>query len=141
MKQFFLYIIILFLSFSCFGQEDEPLHFQFTVEDGLPSNRIYDIMQDSKGYLWLGTDNGLVRFNGKEFKEFSTTESTNLEYSYLHELKDGSIWCINFGNQVFKISGDSLLWHDAFKPFVNDKKYFKLHEWKDSVLYLENKDP
>ncbi|MGK0389718.1 MAG: ligand-binding sensor domain-containing protein [Maribacter sp.] len=51
MKQFSLYISILFLSFSYFAQEEESFYFQFTAEDGLPSNRIYDFIQDGKGYL------------------------------------------------------------------------------------------
>lgn len=34
--------------------------FHFTDRDGLPSMEIYDLLQDQKGYLWLGTEAGLV---------------------------------------------------------------------------------
>lgn len=43
---------------------------RWTVEDGLPSNNITDLTMDSRGYLWVGTTNGLCRFNGKEFELF-----------------------------------------------------------------------
>src|SRR4030095_11186484 len=37
------------------------------LRDGLPSNVIWAIVQDPQGYLWLGTDGGLVRFDGARF--------------------------------------------------------------------------
>jgi signal transduction histidine kinase/ligand-binding sensor domain-containing protein len=39
----------------------------FTVEDGLPSNVVNAIVQTRNGFLWIGTDAGLVRFNGRRF--------------------------------------------------------------------------
>jgi two-component sensor histidine kinase len=44
-----------------------------TKEDGLPSNRIYQINTDSKGYLWIASDKGLARYNGKTFETFTTS--------------------------------------------------------------------
>jgi ligand-binding sensor domain-containing protein/serine phosphatase RsbU (regulator of sigma subunit) len=43
----------------------------YTVENGLPSNTIYDIEQDQRGYLWFATQVGAVRFDGKNFKTYS----------------------------------------------------------------------
>src|SRR5258708_19485248 len=40
----------------------------FTVEDGLPSNVVNAILQTRNGFLWIGTDAGLARFNGRHFK-------------------------------------------------------------------------
>ncbi len=42
----------------------------YTTSDGLPDTRVAPIMQDSKGYLWLGTQAGLTRYDGKEFHTF-----------------------------------------------------------------------
>ena len=39
----------------------------FTTRDGLPSNRIHDFIQDKTGYIWLGTSNGLCRYDGYSF--------------------------------------------------------------------------
>jgi len=41
----------------------------WTVDDGLPYNSVSRIVQDGRGYLWLGTDGGLCRFDGRHFKE------------------------------------------------------------------------
>lgn len=52
----------------------------FTVSQGLPSPNIHCITQDSTGYLWLGTDDGLVRYDGYEMVVFShdPADSTTL---------------------------------------------------------------
>lgn len=52
---------------------------RITVEQGLPSNNINDILQDSHGYIWMATDNGLCRYDGGTFVNFSATkDSTNV---------------------------------------------------------------
>ena len=42
----------------------------YTVNDGLPSNHVYGIVQDSTGFIWIGTDNGLSRFDGHSFRNY-----------------------------------------------------------------------
>jgi len=44
---------------------------QFTIEDGLPSNQIYDIHQDQDGFIWFATENGLSRYNGEDFINYT----------------------------------------------------------------------
>ena len=44
----------------------------YTVKDGLPSNRITAIHQDSRGYIWVGTNNGLSVYDGARFTNYST---------------------------------------------------------------------
>ncbi|MCC6838432.1 MAG: hypothetical protein IT234_07845, partial [Bacteroidia bacterium] len=47
-----------------------PFYHTITDEDGLPSSEVYQIIQDSKGYMWIGCDAGLYRYNGFEFKAY-----------------------------------------------------------------------
>lgn len=42
----------------------------YTTQDGLPDSRVAPIRQDSKGYLWFGTQAGLTRYDGHEFQTF-----------------------------------------------------------------------
>jgi ligand-binding sensor domain-containing protein len=39
----------------------------FTIEDGLPTNEVHAILQTQNGFLWLGTEAGLARFDGQHF--------------------------------------------------------------------------
>jgi ligand-binding sensor domain-containing protein/signal transduction histidine kinase len=50
----------------------------WTTEDGLPQSSVLTIVQTHDGYLWLGTLNGLVRFDGHTFTSFNVNNTTNL---------------------------------------------------------------
>src|SRR5271169_1237974 len=67
----------------------------FTVEDGLSSNVVNAILQTRNGFLWIGTDAGLNRFNGRHFAPiyFRGAESTPQgTVSSLAEGPDGDLW-------------------------------------------------
>ena len=64
-------------------------------KEGLPAGRIRAIEQDSDGYLWLGTDVGLVRFDGVRFTAWTTPPSTGVPITGVNALmsaRDGSLW-------------------------------------------------
>ncbi|MDC0603418.1 hypothetical protein OAP14_10435 [Aliiglaciecola sp.] len=44
---------------------------RYSVKSGLPDSTVYSIAKDKQGFLWLGTPNGLSRFNGVDFDTFS----------------------------------------------------------------------
>ncbi|WP_073002231.1 hybrid sensor histidine kinase/response regulator transcription factor [Mariniphaga anaerophila] len=64
----------------------------FTQEDGLPNNQIQRIFQDSKGWMWIGTSQGLSRFNGYNFVNFSAgdDDSTSIKGSLVRVIKEDS---------------------------------------------------
>lgn len=49
----------------------------YTMDDGLAANRVYSILQDSCGFMWFGTDDGLSRFDGVRFKNYYLSEYIN----------------------------------------------------------------
>ena len=65
------FILFFVLSIQlCFCQSFVSKHIDIT--NGLPSNNVRCIFKDSRGLLWIGTENGLSLFDGKEFKTFTT---------------------------------------------------------------------
>lgn len=64
--------------------------------DGLPSNQAFHVMQDSKGFIWIGTDKGVSRFDGYEFKNFDSNSglagNTILD---IYEDYKGRVWFIS----------------------------------------------
>lgn len=47
---------------------DNIMFSSLTIENGLPQSTVETIIQDSKGFIWFGTNDGLARYNGYEFK-------------------------------------------------------------------------
>lgn len=56
------------------------------VEDGLAQNTVMAILQDSKGFMWFGTKDGLNRYDGYQFRTFRNdpSDSTSLGNNYVH---------------------------------------------------------
>ena len=71
-----LSIFFLFVFVNVFAQQNNLR--LFTIDDGLPSNIIYDIKQDETGYLWIATDNGILQFDGDDFTQITKDKTTNL---------------------------------------------------------------
>lgn len=65
------YLLLFLICLTASADAQRPLLRHYTVRDGLPSNTIYDISQDSKGFIWFATDQGISRFDGHEFHNFS----------------------------------------------------------------------
>jgi signal transduction histidine kinase/ligand-binding sensor domain-containing protein len=73
--------------------------------EGLPQSRIRAIVQTRDGYLWLGTDNGLVRFNGASFTAF-TAETGSLkdnEVWALQEDDEQALWIGTYGGGITRL--------------------------------------
>lgn len=86
---------------------------QWTVEEGLPGNAVYDIHQTQDGYFWLATGNGLARFDGLAFTAFTTLNTPalpNNQFAVLFESQAGDLWIqtqqshlINYREGVFAL--------------------------------------
>jgi len=64
------------------------------IKDGLPQNSIQQIVQTRDGYIWIGTDGGLARFDGVKFTIFNSTNTPQLKTNrirLLHENKRGDL--------------------------------------------------
>ena len=70
----------------------------FTTNDGLSSNHIYDLTEDNNGFLYIATDNGVSRFDGKYFYNYTVKNGlpSNEALQIIKENK-GTIWvnCFN----------------------------------------------
>lgn len=103
------FVVILFSIAYISGYSQTPLYTNYTTFDGLPSNEIYHVHQDSKGYMWFATDRGISRFNGYEFENFTTEDGLTCNTVFkFYPQKNGDIWCSTFNNKLFYFNPDSL---------------------------------
>jgi ligand-binding sensor domain-containing protein/serine phosphatase RsbU (regulator of sigma subunit) len=101
MRACILHIALITLLFhrSLYSQSYLPPE-RFTIQDGLTSDNITAIEADHDGYLWVGTPQGLNRFDGYVFRQFSTEQSGNVsenEQSIENIKSDslGNLWILN----------------------------------------------
>ena len=74
---------------------------QFTTKNGLPSNSCYYTLQDSKGYIWVATDAGVSRFDGRMFETFSIDDGLpDNQILQLKEDKKGKIWFLALNGRL-----------------------------------------
>ncbi len=65
----------------------------FGTKEGLVGSNVNSIFQDSRGYLWFGTQTGVSRFDGKTFKNFTNNDGLIAnDVTSLNEDKQGNIW-------------------------------------------------
>lgn len=95
-------IIIIFLFFGAisYSQDQLPQKLKFNsirVEDGLPNNIINSIVQDSLGFIWIGTNDGLCRYDGENYKIFrqSLNNKNSISNNFIQSLfvdRKGDLW-------------------------------------------------
>lgn len=121
MKTACLIISALFV-INTFGQSQVSFR-QLSVNDGLSQNSVVSVTQDSVGYLWLATQDGLNKFDGNKFQIYSAffVDVTKPTYSHLGKVytdREGHLITIPISNkpQIYNKKNDS------FSPFseVND---------------------
>jgi ligand-binding sensor domain-containing protein len=115
-------LIFLFVSFGhvenmLYGQE--PYVKVLGIADGAPSTTIYDLYVAKNGLLFLGTDKGLYSYDGIDFFKYEFIESLAVGVNGILEDDKGVIWCKNFSNQIFYVSGNNLLLEQHTAKYLN----------------------
>ena len=116
-KRFIISLLLIFLSTNI-GADTRQFRFRhYNVENGLSSNTIQSIFQDSKGFIWIGTNDGLNRFDTYKFKIYrqitgDTTSLGNNSIQAIYEDENERIW-IGTDAGIFIYSHK----FDKFEPF------------------------
>ncbi len=90
-------IASIFIFICDYGYSQQYFFSAYSIEQGLSQSVVNCLFQDSKGYLWMGTQNGLNKFDGYNFEIFSynptdtNTISNNWVYS-INEDQEGNLW-------------------------------------------------
>ena len=134
-----IYQIVLFLLFSISFLHPQNEKFKsLTVEDGLSSSDINCLLQDKLGFIWIGTDNGLNRFDGAEFKVFRNKHKNQ------NSISDNSVWSLYEDRQgnVWIGTKDGIL--NKYSPITEKFEHIKLSDNKLSdnsiTAILEDKN-
>ncbi|MCC6369568.1 MAG: histidine kinase [Bacteroidia bacterium] len=114
LRQFYFFIVFTIYAFAVVAQE--PYSIKINRSKGLPSDNVYNIFQDSKGFIWIGNEEGLTRYDGYEMKTYECEGQTSRAGSMIMEDKYGRIWYQNFDGYLYYVEHDSLKALLQYKP-------------------------
>ncbi|HDR68048.1 MAG TPA: histidine kinase, partial [Bacteroidaceae bacterium] len=98
MKRPGLFIILTLFFLASSHAQDKYIRFKrITINDGLSLSSVYCIYQDSKGFMWFGTEDGLNRFDGKNITVYGIATDqrymlSNKWIEIIYEDKSGILW-------------------------------------------------
>lgn len=121
----------------------QSYHFEnFTTVNGLSHNEVHALLRDRQGFLWVGTANGLNRFDGYSFTNFlpqrdKSNSISGAAISSLAEDSKGNIWIAHFnGLEVYDPIRDTFILQSP----VQDTQYFNWAFVHGSKLFIDKKD-
>ena len=123
-KAAFIILFGIFCSQICFSVDYKFEHLK--AEDGLAGNSISSIVQDKRGFIWFGTQDGLNRYDGKDFLLFEhipfnrNTIQHNVIQTMFYDKEEDLIWIGSYGGL------------SAFKPKTHEINHYALSKIKDS---------
>lgn len=122
-NQSFFFLCILSFFFNTASNAQEPAIEKIINQ---PSPEVYDLLKDSKGYLWVAHDQGISRYDGSAFMSLHHPQQSSIAMTDMFEDKRGRIWCHNFSGQIFYI--ENLQLH-----LLTDYKY-KEEQWFPRIV-------
>jgi len=145
MKSFITLLLLLHVAtLPVFSQTGNTYHVQqFNTENGLPSNGIKGLQWDEQtGFLWVGTEAGVVRYNGMEFKTFNHGDEphiTNERILFIVRNNKGRIFTADYTGNVFYVDKNKLVFVEKQQVFNNpNNKMFSIAV--SDALYNSNTD-
>ncbi len=135
-----------------FGRNYAVVNYQRS--NGFPSNKVYGLWQDAQGYIWAGTENGLVSFNGYAFKTYTTKDGLpDNEVFGFKEDRMGRLWILTFSNElcyfwkgkIYNSGNDTLLYRLKFASRPSYVEFDNLgNTWvldgSGSLMHVDNQN-
>jgi len=138
MPKLFITIILFFFLNAIFSQDYNYIH--YTIKDGLAGNTVYGVAQDKDGFMFFATENGLSRFDGKEWKTFTVKDGLpDNEILTIYADSKGRVWmgqynktlCYYLNGKIHNAGNDTLL-----KKIKLNTIIVKIHEdEKNEILF------
>ncbi|MGN0280981.1 MAG: two-component regulator propeller domain-containing protein [Prevotella sp.] len=113
MKRAALFIASLFYTWLAMANNYDFTFRHYSAYDGLWSNAVWTVIQDKKGYIWIGADAGLKRFDGISMRQFNIGKiSSSQSATALLEIGDSILIGTFNGVYILKLSTEEIRFFD-----------------------------
>lgn len=136
-----LILLIILLNTFCFSQSHKLSFDNWGMKEGLPADGVHTILQDYQGYIWIGTLNGLIKYDGYQFKIYRSKVGDTLDpmpvgrdFTSLLLAKSGTIWMgtLNNGFSFFDVNTE------RFTNFPNKGDSNEANNFFEHKLLIED---
>jgi len=137
-KSILLLFSYLTIQYNCLAQK--PVYKHYNTENGLAGNSVYSILYDNEGFIWLGTDYGVSKFDGKNFVNYTLTNGlSDIQILKIKQDSKGRIWFLGFNGtvsywhngKIFNANTDSSL-----KEIISENSFRDLYEDDEHDLWF-----
>ncbi|MEQ9551312.1 MAG: two-component regulator propeller domain-containing protein [Coleofasciculus sp. G3-WIS-01] len=142
----FMILIILSLPIKVYAQDYQIKFDHIKVNDGLSQSGVAPILQDSQGFMWFGTQDGLNKYNGYTFKIYKHQEEDSLSLSdnfilSIYEDKEGIIWVGTESGGLNKFDRKTeqfthYTYDSGNQHSIGNNKVLSIYEDKDEKLWV-----
>lgn len=99
---------VVWITSVLYANAQYPRFYGYNSENGLPSNEVYSVVQDDRGFVWIGSDAGLCKFDGVHYSSYKCATQRSKSITGLILSRSGTIYCYNFQAQIFFLENDTL---------------------------------
>lgn len=137
--RYFLMIWISTFTFFQAASGQNPGLIKYSIRDGLPSTEVYNLFQDTHGFIWFATDHGVVKFDGYEMKVLTVKDglSDPVVFSFSEDSQQ-RIWFRTYSGKLsFYEKGEIIpfQWNDELEGLFQNNITYSLH-YKDGDVYF-----
>ncbi len=137
----FILYSLFFILFAPVFPQNQPKFIHYSIADGLSQNTVNSIFQDSRGFMWFGTQAGLNRFDGYEFKIFKHNPADSLSISNnwiwdIFEDSRGTLWIGTFGGGLNRFDHET----ETFRAFRHNPKDSANTLLDDTIWFVDEDD-
>jgi len=147
MKRLILLTFAIVLFFTTELKSQTYYFDNYSVKNGLGQSTIYSMIQDEAGYLWLGTESGVSKFDGLVFVNYTSEEGlAENGVRAIIENKNGDVWLGHTGGGISRISenkleNDSTIKKNDITGMLIDKSgRLWISTYGEGVYYSDNSD-
>lgn len=143
MKYFYLCLLFFLIIFSTStkGQTKTDLspdtiksEFKGVVTSNGPTTSVRAIRQDRKGNIWLASEEGIIRYDGRSFTNI-TSNLTQDRYFFVLEDRKGNFWFAAYGSGVYYYDGESFK-HFTTEQGLTNNRISSIHEDKNGNIWF-----
>jgi len=137
--RYFLLIWISTFTFFQAASGQNPGLIKYSIRDGLPSTEVYNLFQDTHGFIWFATDHGVVKFDGYEMKVLTVKDglSDPVVFSFSEDSQQ-RIWFRTYSGKLSFYENGEIIpfqWNDELEGLFQNNLTYSLHYEDDDVYF------